>query len=57
ISNTQQERENFRLEFEKQNIIEHEDKKQTDQLVQQEIAVNTTTNEPKFYGRRRANWN
>ncbi|CAF3777102.1 unnamed protein product [Adineta steineri] len=57
ISNTQQERENFRLEFEKQNIIEYEDKKQTDKLVQQEIAVNTTTNEPKFYGRRRANWN
>ncbi|CAF3456384.1 unnamed protein product [Rotaria sp. Silwood1] len=57
ISIVQQERAQSQLDLEKQDAIEREEKKQMDQLVRKQKAViSATTVEPKFYGRRRVNW-
>ncbi|CAF1279504.1 unnamed protein product [Adineta steineri] len=58
VSIVKQERAQSRLELEKQDALEREDKRQMDQLMRQQKAViSATAVEPKFYGRRRANWN
>ncbi|UJR23972.1 hypothetical protein I4U23_026939 [Adineta vaga] len=58
ISIVKQERAQSRLEVEKQDAVEREDKRQMDELVRkQRSVISATTVEPKFYGRRRANWN
>ncbi|CAF1100629.1 unnamed protein product [Rotaria sordida] len=58
ISILEQERTHSRLELEKQDTMKSEDKKQMHDSVQKpQASITTTTVEPKFYGRRRVNWN
>ncbi|CAF4668691.1 unnamed protein product [Rotaria sp. Silwood1] len=58
ISIIQQERTQSRLELEKQDALEFENKKAIHNLVEKSQSSITSTNvEPKFYGRRRINWN
>ncbi|CAF2520230.1 unnamed protein product [Rotaria sp. Silwood2] len=58
ISFLQQKQRQSQLELEKQDTFESEEKKSIHDFIEKvQTPITTTTVEPKFYGRRRVNWN